>query len=230
MKIRSSLAGVGAALVFGLTAQAAEASSIQCPGGGEGGGEQQIEVGQEGGPPCPQPGGTSSFTATGQSGTGDAYTAEVTLEGPDEMLQPGEVVEIEIDLDDVMASLRSNEEHALALASAFGVRPSEAGAKSGVANASNAFGASVGKLTEAEVEAVAKYVYVSLQSGRATGRSDPATSTWNSRLQAGVQAFERAMSAIGRMIPDVRIRGRETIRDGNNVVRRETSIEVDIQS
>lgn len=198
MKLRTNLAAVGIALTVGLAAQAAEARNVQCPGGGEGGGgEQQVELGQDGGSCDPQASYTP-LSVTAHDANGAAYTVETMVEDGDELLELGEVVEVEIDLDDFMASLKANEQDAVALAAAFGFRP--AGSKAGVADAGHA----VGKLSEAEFESVAKHVYVSLQSGRATGRSDPAgpsTSRWIG-LQ---QAFSRAVTAMGAALSQTRI-------------------------
>lgn len=221
MKMRSSLAGVGLALVFGLAAQTAEAGT-QCPGGGEGG-DQQVELGQDGGELC-QPTGSTSVTTTSLDATGASYTAELTFEGADEYLEIGEFVEIEIDLDDVTAALRANPKEALALASSIGVREG----KSGVAHAANVASA---KLTDAEYAEVANYVAANFQN-RATGRSDTATNRTTSRIEAGIQAFERGVAALGRgirsaIMPNIRTGARERIqRPDGTVVQREVYFEL----
>lgn len=223
MKMRSSLAGIGAAMVFALAAQGAEASTVQCPGNGEGGGEQQVEVGQED-PNCAPTGGYSSVTTTSQDATGASYTAEVTFEGPDQYLEIGEYVEVEIDAEDIIAALRANPKAAVDVAFEIGVRES----KSGVSRAANIASA---KLTESEFTAVANYVKTALQT-RATGRSDPATNNSTSRLERGIQAFERAVSSLGRAVrsaimPNIRTGGKERITHANGtVVEREVYFEL----
>lgn len=223
MKMRSSLAGLGAAVAFGLMAQAAQAGT-QCPTGNEGGGEQQIELGQ-GGEPCPTLGGSTTATTTGQDATGASYSAELTFEGSDEYLAVGEYVEIEMDVDDVNAALRANPKAAVELASAIGIRDS----KSDLARAANFASA---KLTEAEYKELAAYVSVNLQN-RASGRSDTATNTTTSRIEAGLQAFDRLVSSLGRAVrsaimPNVSRTVRETRRNDQGVVIYERSIETTI--
>lgn len=224
MKLRTSLAGVGAAMVFALAAQGAEASTIQCPGNGnEGGGEQQVEVGQED-PNCAPAGGYSSVTTSSVDATGAAYTAEVTFEGPDEYLAIGEVVEVEIDADAIIAALRANPKAAVQVAFDIGVRES----KSDVVRAANIASA---KLTESEYAAVASYIKTAVQA-RGTGRSDPATNNSTSRLERGIQAFERAVSSLGGAIrnaimPNIRTGARERIqRPDGTVVQREVYFEL----
>jgi hypothetical protein len=223
MNIRSGLAGVGAAMVFGLAAQAAEASSIQCPVGGEGGGVQQIQVGQDG-EPCEPLGGYTTVTTTGLDATGASYTAALTFEGPDEYLAIGEYVEVEIDLDTVTAALRANPKAAVELASAIGIREG----KSGVVHAANVISA---KLTDAEYAEVANYVRVHLQN-RVTGRSDTATNNTTSRIEAGLQAFDRVVRSIGGAIrsaimPNIRAGAREKIqRPDGTVIQREMHFEL----
>lgn len=202
MKLGSGLAGIGAAMVFILAAQTAEASTRQCPGG-EGGGEHQIELPPEGVDPCLPSGGYVELNTTVYTGTNVAYNVEVDIENGNDYLQIGEVIEVEIEFDDVIASLKANEKDAVVLAAAIGVRPNAAGSKSGVVNAANTMAGSADKLTEAEFEAVANYVYVSMQSGgRATGRSDPASNSFTSRVQATAQAIGRAWNSFTSSLPN----------------------------
>lgn len=223
MKMHTSLAGIGAALVFALAAHGAEAST-QCPIGTDGGGDQQVEVGQETGLPC-EPTGSTSVLTSGVDATGASYTAELVFEGSDEYLAIGEYVEVEIDLDTVNAALRANPKAAVELATAIGVREG----KSGVSRAANVMSA---KLTDAEYAEVATYVSATLQN-RATGRSDTATNNNTSRFEAGLQAFERAVGAIGGAIrnaimPNVSRTHREIRRNDRGVVIYERTIETTI--
>jgi hypothetical protein len=220
MKLCSGLAGVGAALVFGLAAQAAQASSIQCPTGGDG--VQQMEVPGE---PCEPVGGYTTVTTSGLDAAGTAYSAELTFEGSDDYLAVGEYIELEMDLDDINAALRANPKTAVELASALGIRDS----KSGVSRAANFASA---KLTDAEYAEMATYVAARLQN-RATGRSDTATNGSTSRTEAALQAFERLMSSIGgavrrAIMPNVSRTTREIRRNDQGVVIYERSVETTI--
>jgi|GEM_PF-3284855 len=232
MKLRTGLMGVGAVLAMVMAAQSAQAQS--CPTGNDNGGNpHQIEVPPEGTEPCAPMTGYSTVTATALDATGTSYTADLTFEPGEQYLQIGEYVEVEIDIDDVMASLRANPKAAVRLVSSLGLRDDKEvvarEAKTSVTHAVNR--ASSAKATDAEYAMLATYIKTNLQT-RATGRSDTATNTTTSRLERGVQAFERAVSSLGRAvsdaIPDFKFGMREKIRNSNNVVVREREITVEL--
>ncbi len=226
MKLHIGLAGVGAAIVFSLAAQSAQAQ--QCPiDGGDGGGINPIEVTPEG-PGCEPPGGSyAPLSAVVENANGVVYDVSAEVENGFDYLEVGEVVEVEIDFDDVMAALKSDEQQALVLADAAGVRPEPVNPKSGFVNVSRTFGASA-KLSESEMTAVATYVYASMQSGRATGRSDPAPNSWVSRIEATGQAISRAFDAIGRNIPSISLGMTHRTYHSNGRVRSETVMQAEV--
>lgn len=189
MKLRNGLMGVGAALALALVAQSAQAQS--CNSGGGGG--DVIEMAPDDQLPCePIGGGSAPLITEATNANGIVYEVQATLPEGNDYLQIGEVVEVTVDYEDVMASLRANEKDAIALAASLGMRSIE---KGGVVKASH-------KLTDAEYNALATYVHVAAQSaGRSTGRSNPAGDSFTRRVDAAAQAFGRAMDAIGRNIP-----------------------------
>ena len=223
-KLGVNLAVVGVAMAVALAAQSAEAGSAQCPvngdGGGGGGGDQQIELSPDG-EICPP---TTYYTPLNLTAhTADNVAVQVTgiIENGDDLLQPGDVIEVEIELDDVMAHLKANEQDALMLAAASGVRQGPGAFKVGITSA---------KLSDAEAKAVAEYVLVNMQSRRATGRSDPAGQN-TTRREAWYIATVRA---IGSAVRDA-IQPRGSARavrevtihpDGSRTYRTEVQIEI----
>lgn len=189
MRVRAAVVGTGFALAMVFSAQTAQAQA--CPPTG-GDGDMQIELPGDG-TSCDQGGGGPAFLSTEvQNANGVSYSVDAVVPDGNEYLQIGEVVEVSIDYDDVMASLRANEKGTVALASALGMRSS---GKKGKINADI-------KLNDSEYHAVAEFVHVAVQrNGRSTGRSDPATNSFVKRVEAAGQAFERAMNAIGRNLP-----------------------------
>lgn len=149
--------------------------------------------------PCLPSGEYAPLSMTAYTSDNTAYIVEAQIEGGDGYLAPGEVVEVEIDIDDVMASLKANEHDALVLAAHLGVRSTNYRSKSGVTNAIPTDPAATVKLTGTEYEAVARLVYASVRvsGSRATGRSDPAPNSWTRRIEAVGQALGRAFQAIG---------------------------------
>lgn len=220
MNLRSGLIAAASGLALACAAFSANAQS--CPGGGLGdGGVYQDEVPGES-EPCTDFGYTV-VTAQSVDATGAAYTAQLTFEGQDEYLQIGEVVEVELDYEIVVAALRNDPDAAMAVASAIGLRDNKFGVTHVASRAS-------AKLTEAEFAAVANHVMVTLQN-RAVGRSDPATNNNTSRLDRALQAFDRLVSTISNgirnAIPDLRAKASERIRrpDGT-VVERQIEVEI----
>jgi len=223
MNMRIGLAGVGAAVIVAMAAQTAQAQT--CPTDGDlGGGVEQVEVG-DGSEPCPPTTYYTPISVDAQNALGEQYTVTGEIENGDDYLQVGEFVEVEIDLGDVMAALKADEENAVALAVAAGIRSSDT--KSGVINAAPS--TSVTKLSDAEYKALAKYVHVALQnSGRATGRSSPAQNSWTSRAQAFGEAVRNALSTVGRYMPSIgyRTKTREYNDQGVLVRERETDFHI----
>lgn len=189
MRVRTAVMGAGVALAMVLAGQAAQAKGCAPAGGG---GDMQVELPDDG-IPCDQGIGGPAFLSTEvQNANGVSYTVDAVVPDGNEYLQIGEVVEVSIDYDAVMAGLRANEKEAFALASALGMRSP---GKNGTIKADN-------KLNDSEYHAVATYIHVAIQgSGRSTGRSDPAPNSFTRRVEAVGQAFGRAMDAIGRNLP-----------------------------
>lgn len=221
MKLRSGLVGVGVAVAFTLAANTASASSDPCQNGG---GEQQIELPQDGTEPCPGTGSTPLVT-TVYSASSTPYTVEAEVDDGLDLLQPGEVIEVEMDLDMVMASLEMNPKDAVALAVALGVRSNDA--KPGVAKTADTIGISGNKLTEGELKKVASYYIQS--RGRATGRSDPAGS-FTSRVQATTQAIGRMFSSIAGAIPDFSATYTTTTYHASGQKKKETKMSIELKS
>lgn len=220
-KLGLSLAGAGVAAVFALAAQVAHAETIICPTpGDDGGGVYQEEVGGE---PCPQPTGSYTpleFTAQ----TADNVPVEVitTVEDGDEILAPGTITEVTVEFDDVMAYLKDNEEEALALAAAQGIRPSSVMKAGRPASA---------KLNAAEVKLVAENLYGTMQSRTSTGRSNPAGQN-TTRRESRAEAVGRAIGGFVRSAFSMRIgfvRTAEHRVDGSVSYRTEFQIEVNPQ-
>ena len=203
----------GAALALTLAAQGAEARSATGPIDNGSGPPHPIAVQPVGNLPNPS---QSYVEFTGR--TADNVAVEVTtiVENGEELLQPGEVIEVEIDLDDVVAYLKSNEHEAVILAAETDVRPYGQRLKTEA-------GSNASKLSDAEIEAVARRIMVNTQSGgTARGRSDPATGN-TSRLQATAQAWGRIIAnTIRRAFPNVRGRVRYTDYHPNGQVRSRT--------
>ncbi len=120
MKVQSVITGVGAALVLALAAQNAQAQS--CPQSDpDGGGLALHEVsGSE--EDCPVTGSPVALQENFVSETGEEYTVSAVIEAGDSYLLVGEYVEVEIELNDVMASLKANEQDAITLATELGIR------------------------------------------------------------------------------------------------------------
>ena len=151
----------------------------------------QIEVPSDDGGGCLPTGGPAYLSTEVQNANGVTYEVEATVPDGNDYLQVGEVVEVSVDYDTVVAALKSNEKEAVTLAKALGMRSSEKGAVS--ANA---------KLTDAEYDKLATHIQkAAYQSGRATGRSNPAPDAFTRRVDAVAQAFGRAMDSIGRNLP-----------------------------
>ena len=200
MKLSASLAGVGAAVIFAFAAQTAQAQT--CPVGDGGGVTMPIEVTDPGLEPCQPSGGDVELITTVQTANNTSYAVQTEVPGGYDYLEVGEVVEVEIEFDDVMAALKANEQEAVVLAAAIGVRPDVVGLKSGVMAVANTARSSA-KLTEAEYRAVATHMFVSMQSGgRATGRSDPAPNSLISRIEATGQAIGRAWNSFTSSLPN----------------------------
>lgn len=187
MKMRSGLTIAGTALAFALVAHTAEASTTMCEPGGGGGPEQPSHRLACGG------GGFTPIVTTIQTAT-SSYNVHTEVEDGYDLLQLGEVIEVEIDVDTVIASLKGNPEDAMKAAIALGVRSND-GAKSGVMQAIGGAPTSSTKLSEGELKQVATLLRASMQSGgKAKGRSDPAGPS-TSRVQATIQAISRAINS-----------------------------------
>lgn len=205
-------------MAIALAAQSAEARTSVCPGNGDNGGTHQQQV--EEGEPC-EPTYYSPMSATAYTADNVAVSFAATIENGDDLLQPGDVIEVEIDLNDIVAYLKNNEQEALVLASASGVRPG-AGLKADRMTAA--------KLSDAEAKEVAEYVLVNMQSRRATGRSSPAGQN-TSRAQAFVEATIRAIGSAVRdaLQPRGTVTGVREVTihaDGSRTYR--TEIQIDI--
>lgn len=197
MKIRSTLAGVGAAMVFALAAQAAEASTVQCPGGNDGSGEYQSEVPQDGGEPCPSSGGSVAWNETVTQPDGTAYEAAAEVPGGGELLPAGEYIEVEIDLDATVALLKSDDALAMKAAVALGLRDPSFAVEHAAFRSPVAL---MGKLSDIELKLVARHVHsaMKVQNG-GRGRSNTSNG-FLSRVEAFGQAVSRAVSSfIGRL-------------------------------
>ncbi len=195
MKMRSGLAIAGTAFAFMMMGHTAEARTASCPPKHEGGHDQQIEVPDDSldcwSPPAP-------LSTTVQGAYNAIYTVTTQVDGGFDILQPGEVVEVEIDVEDVIASLNDNPKETLALAVALGVRAKDE-PKPGIVRAVHTL--STDKLTEGELKQVATLLTASLKSGgKARGRSDPAGS-WTSRVEATAQAISRAIQSFTSSLP-----------------------------
>lgn len=215
-KIGLSLTGVGVAMAFAFAAQSAQASSMQCPGQGEGG-VYQNELPGEG---CTPQETYGTFSTTAYSADNVALEVDGTIVNGDDLLTPGDIIEVEIDLDDVMAHLKANQQEALMLAADAGIRPGYNVFKNGTPVSA--------KLSDIEVRAVAKYVLVNIQSGTARGQSDPAGSN-TSRAVATAQAIGRAIGSTIRSAFNFRVGfTRVTERQPNGAVRYQTEITISI--
>jgi len=209
-----NLAGVGVEIAVALAAQSAEARTSVCPGNG-GTHQQQIEVGE----PCPTY--YSPMDATAYTADNVAVSFTATIENGEDLLEPGTVIEVEIDLNDVVALLKNNEREALVLASSAGVRPG-AGLKVDRMTAA--------RLSDAETKAVAEYVLANMQGRRATGRSDPAGPN-TTRREAWYTATIRAIGSAVRdaFQPRASARGVREVTvhpDGRRTYRTEVQIDI----
>lgn len=218
-KFGVSLAGAGVAAVFILAAQSAHAGTALCPGdnSGEGGGVHDNQVP---GDNCPQPGdGYSSLELTTYTADNVAVDVVTVVEAGDEILAPGTIIEVEIDLDDVMAYLKQNEDKALVLAAASGIRPT------GIIKTARPMAA---KLSSAEVKVVAVSLLSSMQGSTARGRSDPAGQNTSRREATGI-AYIRAIGSAIRSAFSANARASRTVEirpDGTRIYRTEVQVEV----
>lgn len=197
MKMHTSLAGVGVALVFALAAHGVEAST-QCPTGTEGGGDQQVELGD--GTPCPEVGGSVAWNETVTQSDGTSYQAEAVVPEGDELLPEGEYIEVEIDLDTTVAFLKSDDALAMKAAVALGLRDESFAAR----HAASVGGpmALMGKLSDIELKLVARHVHSAMKAqngGR--GRSNTSNG-FLSRVEAFGQAVSRAVSSFMGRLPN----------------------------
>lgn len=206
MKMRTGLAGIGAAMVLTLGAQHAQAQT--CPiDGGNGGGEQQIEVPVEGGgEPCNPGSSYTPFTMFTENANGVPYTITGEVENGDQYVQIGDVAEVEMNLDDITAALKADDKRAFAFAAAVGVRAPDSNWR--FANA--VYRPADARLTETEYRELANYMRIGMQNngqngGRVTGRSDPAPDRFTRYVDQVSQAFGRMMDSIGRNIPRIEI-------------------------
>lgn len=227
MKTMTALTGASFAMLFAFAAQSAQAAI--CPAEGPSGWPEEVQVLPADAEPC-YTGGSTTVSTSGVDGGGAPYSATIVAESPDTYLMTGDVVEVEVEYETVVAALRSDEKTAVALAAAIGVRP-----QPGKDRAVDVANHSTPKLTDEEYSEMASYVLTTMQArGTATGRSNPAPDNFQSRVQATAQAFSNAMSsigaAIGRALPDIRFRSTTRTRDANNVVRQETVVEIDVAS
>lgn len=194
MKMRSRMAVAGAALAFVMVGHTASAKAASCTPNHPGG-NQQIELPDDSldcwSPPAP-------LSTTVQGAYNATYTVTGQVDGGFDILQPGEVIEVEIDVEDVMAALNDNPKEAMALAVAMGVRSKDE-LKPGLVRAVSTH--STDKLTDGELKQVATLLRASLKSGgKARGRSDPAGS-WTSRVEATAQAIGRAIQSFTSSLP-----------------------------
>jgi hypothetical protein len=224
MKLNASLTGAAAAMLFVLAANGANATTAQCSGPDNGlGGTYQQEVGQ--GDPCETQPSWTPLIATVYTANNEAYTVQAEIENGSDYLLPGEVIEVSMDLDDVMAALKSDEQQAVAVAEELGIRKKSVGTR-----AAMMAGTWHTKLSDAEYAKVANYVYKSMQSsgGRATGRSDPAGS-FTSRVAAVSQAVSRMFDSIGRNLPNFSFGMTTRKYYPNGQVQSETTVEVGVK-
>lgn len=237
MRIRSKLAAVSAALIFGFVAQADGAQAQDLPSGG-GTGDTPLYMAPDDtvlpddavrppeGPPV-------AFAAqiTDEDGTSVLVTAAVP--DGDAYLEIGEYIEVELEYDDVIAALKSDTKAALALVDALGLRGPQVQTKAARAQVARTAHTGTAKLTDEEMASVASYLLGGIQERRrVTGQSDPATDRFIRVLDATTQAFDRVSNALGRnaarilrSAPQLRGRFRHSEMDSRGVLRRQTEFE-----
>lgn len=215
MNTRTKLMSMGAAVILAFAAQAAQAQT--CPTEGD----HQVEVGQDG-ETC---GSLTPIIVVAENADGVEHTITGEVPNGQDFLQIGEVVEVEIEYDDILAALKADEKNALALAAAVGLHPAEG--KSAVID--TAHRAAKATLTDAEYRALASHMHVSLQNrSRASGRSDPASNSFTRRIDAYAQAFGRMMNSIGRNLPSLNYRSVRREFNEQGVMVSEESTELHI--
>lgn len=194
MHIRSKIAIAGTALAFTMIGSTSDAKAAICEsyapystGQTLMGSARSLDCWS---PPVP-------VNSTIQGANNSTYVVTTLVDAGAEYLQPGEVVEVEIDLGQVVGLLKDNPKEAMALAVAMGLRSEET--KPGLIRAVHT-GPSA-KLNDFELQQLATLLKVSMQNnGRARGRSDPA-GTLTTRTQATIQAITRAIQSFARSIP-----------------------------
>jgi len=219
MKMHTSLAGVGAALVFALAAQGAEAST-QCPIGTEGGGEQQVEVGD--GSQCAETGGAVAWNEIVTQSDGTSYEAAADVPEGGDYLPAGEYIEVEIDLDATVALLKSDDALAMKAAVALGLRDPSFAVEHAAFRSPVAL---MGKLSDIELKLVASHVHsaMKVQNG-GRGRSNTSNG-FLSRVEAWGQAVSRAVSSFVGRLPNsgnILVGTREYHSNGN--VKKESGV------
>lgn len=223
MSVKAYLAAAGTAVLMVMTAQTAEASATQCNNPHGEGGVYQEELTD--GEPCEPTGGYAQLHTTVYTANSAAYSVSAEVPDGNEFMALGEVAEVEIDVDAVVAALKADDKQAHVMAVALGLRPKDIQLASGksVSYSSSA------KLTESEYIVVASYVTASMQSGgTARGRSDPAPNTFTRRVEAISQAVSRAFDSIGRNLPNIRAYLSVKTFHPNGQVKSEVTIGADV--
>lgn len=199
-RLAMMMATAGLALAISLAAQTGEAHAMmqQCTGDGA------LTVGEDGTTSCgttPTAPREVSFTAVTQDNF--QVVVDTLIPDADEVMEEGDYVEVEIVYDDEMAAINGADENIKVEyaeeTDAKGLTSTTA--KRNVVRVTLPASARSHELSNGDFEAL---ISESVQSGRATGRSDPARAG-DSRWERTVQAVSRAIGQIRRaLVPGIR--------------------------
>jgi hypothetical protein len=214
------LTATAVALTLGLAAQSAEARPMtQCTG------DQPLTLGEDGGQYC----GSEPFVVAAVNASNEQVTVTTEIESGDELMPLGAIIEVEIDFDEVVASLDPAvaREIYLAAVNEGGMDPAAAPSASDPVNTADV----AAVITEAEMTVAANYLSSSFQN-RSTGQSNPAGPNTTRRESTG-EAIGRAIANWIRnpSIPGINLRYQGRTREyyPNGQLKKESPSELQIE-